>query len=61
VIRFFKRSRKAFGAGLGIFLASFPLVDVVEGDQVGDAKVLAMQAGIAAAIGVLTYFTKNEA
>lgn len=60
MLNWIKQSRKAIGAGVGTFLASFPLVDAIEGDQVGDVKTLAMQAGIAAGIAVLTYFTKNE-
>jgi hypothetical protein len=56
----FQKSRKAVGAGVGVFLGTFPLVDVIEGDQVGDPKVLATQAGLAAATAVLTYFLKNE-
>lgn len=61
MLKFIKESRKAIGAGVGTFLGSFPLVDVIEGDQVGDPKVLATQAGMAAVVAVFTYFLRNEA
>ena len=61
VFQFLKGSRKAIGAGVGTFLASFPLVDAIEGDQVGEVDVMLKQALAASAVAVVTYFLRNEA
>ena len=51
---FFAKYRKAFGAGIGTFLASFPLVGAIDGSAQGDLKVLAAQAAAAAITAVVT-------
>ena len=51
---FFKKYRKAFGAGVGTFLGSFPLVGAIDGSAQGDLKVLAAQAGAAAISAFVT-------
>jgi hypothetical protein len=53
-MKFFAKYRKAIGAGVGTFLASFPLVGAIDGSAQGDLKVLAAQAGAAAIGAVVT-------
>ena len=59
--RKFRKYRKAVGAGLGSFLASFPLVAWVGGENIGDAEQLGKQAIAAAIVAAVTAaFPANE-